>query len=73
VKVIAYTFRLFGNIFAGEVTVFILVFFLPLLAALPMLAFEVFVGFIQAFVFFILSVAFYTLAVTSHGGHEEAH
>jgi F-type H+-transporting ATPase subunit a len=73
IKVLAYTFRLYGNIFAGEVTVFIVVFFIPLFAVLPMLAFEVFVGFIQAFVFFILSVAFYTLASTGHGGHDEAH
>ncbi|MDM8519524.1 FoF1 ATP synthase subunit a [Anaerolineales bacterium HSG6] len=71
VKIVAYTFRLFGNIFAGEVTVMILTFFVPLILTLPMLGFEIFVGFIQAFVFFILSVAFYTLAVASHG--DEAH
>ena len=72
IKVVAYTFRLFGNIFAGEVTVFVLIFFMPLLGALPMLGFEIFVGFIQAFVFYILSVAFYTIAVKPHD-HEEAH
>jgi F-type H+-transporting ATPase subunit a len=72
VKVVAYTFRLYGNIFAGEVTVMILTFFVPLILTIPMLGFEIFVGFIQAFVFFILSVAFYTLAVASHD-HEEAH
>lgn len=71
IKVVAYTFRLYGNIFAGEVTVMILTFFVPLVLALPMLGFEIFVGFIQAFVFYILSVAFYTMAVSSHG--EEAH
>jgi F-type H+-transporting ATPase subunit a len=74
VKVVAYTFRLYGNIFAGEVTVMILTFFVPLILTLPMLGFEIFVGFIQAFVFFILSVAFYTLAVASHDHeHDEAH
>ncbi|OQY47321.1 MAG: hypothetical protein B6242_05335 [Anaerolineaceae bacterium 4572_78] len=71
VKIIAYTFRLFGNIFAGEVTIIILVFFMPILGALPMFAFEVFVGFIQAFIFYILSVAFYTIAIQSH--EQEAH
>jgi F-type H+-transporting ATPase subunit a len=71
VKVVAYTFRLYGNIFAGEVTVMILTFFVPLVLTIPMLGFEIFVGFIQAFVFFILSVAFYTLAVASHD--HEAH
>ncbi len=71
IKVAAYTFRLYGNIFAGEVTVMILTFFVPLILAIPMLGFEIFVGFIQAFVFYILSVAFYTMAVSSHG--EEGH
>jgi len=72
VKVIAFTFRLFGNIFAGEVMLIVLTFLIPLILTLPFLGLEIFVGFIQAFVFFILSVAFYTVAVTSHD-HSEAH
>jgi len=72
VKVIAFTFRLFGNIFSGEVMLIILTFLVPLILTLPFLGLEVFVGLIQAFIFFILSVAFYTVAVTSHD-HEEAH
>ncbi|MFQ5577354.1 MAG: F0F1 ATP synthase subunit A, partial [Anaerolineae bacterium] len=72
VKVIAFTFRLFGNIFAGEVMLIVLTFLIPVLLTLPFLGLEVFVGLVQAFVFYILSVAFYTVAVTSHD-HEEAH
>jgi len=72
VKVIAFTFRLFGNIFAGEVMLIVLTFLVPLILTLPFLGLEVFVGAVQAFVFFILSVAFYSVAVTSHD-HEEAH
>ncbi|RME42936.1 MAG: F0F1 ATP synthase subunit A [Caldilineae bacterium] len=72
VKVIAFTFRLFGNIFSGEVMLIILTFLVPLILTLPFLGLEVFVGLIQAFIFYILSVAFYTVAVTSHD-HEEAH
>ncbi len=72
IKIIAFTFRLFGNIFAGEVMLVILAFLVPLVLTLPFLGLEVFVGLVQAFVFYILSVAFYTVAVTSHG-HEEAH
>ncbi len=73
VKIIAYTFRLFGNIFAGEVMLIVLSFLIPVLLALPSFGLEVFVGLVQAFVFFILSVAFYTLAVTPHAHEEEAH
>jgi len=72
VKVIAFTFRLFGNIFAGEVMLLVLAFLVPLVLTLPFLGLEVFVGLVQAFVFYILSIAFYTVAVTSHS-HEEAH
>jgi F-type H+-transporting ATPase subunit a len=72
VKVIAFTFRLFGNIFAGEVMLIVLTFLVPLILTLPFLGLEVFVGLVQAFVFYILSIAFYTVAVIPHG-HEEAH
>ncbi len=72
-KVIAYTFRLFGNIFAGEVMIIVLTFLIPTFISLPSLGLEVFVGLVQAFVFFILSVAFYTLAVTPHHQEDGAH
>ncbi|MCB0166871.1 MAG: F0F1 ATP synthase subunit A [Anaerolineae bacterium] len=71
VKIIAYTFRLFGNIFAGEVMLVVIMFLVPLFVVTPLIGFEIFVNFIQAFVFYILSVAFYTIAVKPHGGHEE--
>lgn len=70
IKIIAFTFRLFGNIFAGEVMLFVIIFLAPLLIVTPLIGFEIFVGFIQAFVFFILSVAFYTVSVKPHGGEE---
>ena len=72
IKVIAFTFRLFGNIFAGEVMLIVLTFLVPLVLTIPFLGFEIFVGLVQAFIFFILSVAFYTVAVTSHD-HDEGH
>ncbi len=72
-KIIAYTFRLFGNIFAGEVMIIVLTFLVPTFIALPSLGLEVFVGLVQAFVFFILSVAFYTLAITPHHQEDGAH
>lgn len=73
-RIPAFMFRLFGNIFAGEVLLIVMIFLLPLALPLPFYLFEVFVGFIQAFVFSVLTIAFIGLAVEAHGGHEgEAH
>jgi F-type H+-transporting ATPase subunit a len=73
VRIIAYTFRLFGNIFAGEVMLLVIMFLVPLVVVTPLIGFEIFVNFIQAFIFYILSVAFYTVAITGHGDHDESH
>lgn len=70
VKPIALALRLFGNIFAGEVLIAVLIFLVPLVVPMPIYAFEVFVGFIQALVFALLTMAFLSIAVTSH---EEEH
>jgi F-type H+-transporting ATPase subunit a len=67
-RILAFAFRLFGNIFAGEVVLVVLAFMVPLALPLPFYFFEVFVGFIQAFVFAILTMAFIAIAVTPHGG-----
>ncbi|GIV96525.1 MAG: ATP synthase subunit a [Herpetosiphonaceae bacterium] len=73
VRIIAFTFRLFGNIFAGEVVLLVMAFLLPWLLPLPFYGFEVFVGFIQAFIFMILTVAFIAMALTPHHPHGEVH
>lgn len=73
VKIVAFSFRLFGNIFAGEVMLLVITFLVPLFIVTPLIGFELFVGVIQAFVFYILSVAFYKVAITGHGDHDEAH
>lgn len=67
-RILAFAFRLFGNVFAGEVVLVVLAFMVPLALPLPFYFFEVFVGFIQAFVFAILTMAFIAIAVTPHGG-----
>lgn len=69
VRIVSFAFRLFGNIFAGEVILLVMLFLLPLLP-LPFLGLETFVGFIQAFVFAILVMAFTSLATQSHS-HDE--
>lgn len=65
-KVISFAFRLFGNIFAGEVLLTVMAFLIPFIAPLPFMALELFVGFIQALVFSMLTAAFLNVAV-SHG------
>jgi F-type H+-transporting ATPase subunit a len=72
-KVISFTFRLFGNIFAGEVMLLVLASLVPLVLTLPFLGLEVFVGLIQAFIFYILTLAFFSTATISHGQGEESH
>jgi F-type H+-transporting ATPase subunit a len=73
-KVMSFGFRLFGNIFAGEVLLGVMVFLLPFVASLPFLGLELFVGFIQAFVFAVLTAAFIAQAtVVHHGAEAEAH
>jgi F-type H+-transporting ATPase subunit a len=66
-KIISFSFRLFGNIFAGEVVLIVIISLVSLLLILPFFGLEIFVGFIQAFVFFILSLVFYSMATQSHG------
>lgn len=65
-KVISFAFRLFGNIFAGEVLLTVVAFLMPLFAPLPFLVLELFVGFIQALVFSMLTAVFLSVATTSH-------
>lgn len=66
----ALSFRLFGNAFAGEVLLVIIAALTGYFAslALPLfLAFELFMGFIQAYVFFVLTIIFTSLALQGHG------
>lgn len=71
-RLISFTFRLFGNILAGEILVFVFLFLLPFTAVVIPLGLEVFVGFIQAIVFSGLILVFATGAMESHEAHGEA-
>tara|TARA_Y100000310_G_C20494340_1_gene720786 strand:+ start:120 stop:863 length:744 start_codon:yes stop_codon:yes gene_type:complete len=62
-KVLSFSFRLFGNIFAGEVLLIIIMGLVPLLVPLPFLLLELFVGLIQALVFAMLTMIFLKMAV----------
>ena len=69
-RVISFTFRLFGNIFAGEVLLIAMAFLVPLIGLVPFLGLELFVGLIQAFIFAMLTLVFAATATVSHGAEE---
>ncbi|MCB0116320.1 MAG: F0F1 ATP synthase subunit A [Caldilineaceae bacterium] len=72
-KIISFAFRLFGNIFAGEVLLGVMTFLVAFLVPVAFYGLELFVGFIQALVFMMLAVVFFSTAVISHGDHGDHH
>lgn len=68
-KIVSFSFRLFGNIFAGEVLLTVILFLVPYIVPLPFLFLEIFVGFIQAVVFSMLTLVFLKMGVTAHDEH----
>ncbi|MFZ2303243.1 MAG: FoF1 ATP synthase subunit a [Minisyncoccia bacterium] len=67
-RLVSFSFRLFGNIFAGEVVILVIQHFVPMVLPVPIMAFEVFVGFMQAAIFALLTLFFVKIAIT-----EQAH
>lgn len=63
-RVISFSFRLFGNIFAGEVLLIVISSLLPVLGPTPFWGMELFVGAIQALVFAMLTMVFIAMATT---------
>jgi F-type H+-transporting ATPase subunit a len=74
-RIISFSFRLFGNLFAGDTLLLVISFLLPVVGAIPFYFLELFVGFIQAFVFAMLTLIFLTLGTIGHDEHdaEEKH
>ncbi len=70
IRIISLTFRLFGNMTAGEILIMVAVFLVPWLFALPFYGLELLIGFIQAIIFGGLTLIFLTLAVTAHEAEE---
>jgi F-type H+-transporting ATPase subunit a len=64
-RIISFSFRLFGNVFAGEVLLIIIIFLLPYVAPVPFLFMELFVGAIQAFIFAMLTLVFLASNITA--------
>ncbi len=69
-RLISFSFRLFGNIFAGEVMVLVAGYFLPYFLPAPLMGFEMFIGLVQALVFAMLTLFFIKLAIMEpHEAH----
>jgi F-type H+-transporting ATPase subunit a len=65
-RIIAFGFRLFGNIFAGEIVLATMAFLVMFLLPVPFYILEVFVGFVQALVFMMLALVFFSMSTISH-------
>lgn len=70
-KILSFSFRLLGNIFAGSILLFVMSFLIPILPW-PFFILEFFVGVIQALVFALLTAIFMSLATVGHH-HDEDH
>ncbi len=70
-KLLSFSMRLFGNIFAGSVLLFLVGSLVPVFAQSLVLGFEFFIGLIQAIVFGMLTMIFMSMATHGHGGEEE--
>lgn len=68
-RIISFSFRLFGNLFAGDVLLSVIPFLIPWILVLPFMGLELFVGAIQALIFAMLTLAFVVMATIPHEGH----
>ena len=70
-KLVSLSFRLFGNIFAGEVVIHTVSGIFAFIFPIPFLFLEVIVGLVQALVFAMLTMVFMSILMTPH--HQEEH
>ena len=74
IRLISFTFRLFGNMLAGEIVVIMITFLITFVAVIPFYGLELLVGGVQALIFVGLTLVFAVMAVAPHeGAHEEEH
>jgi F-type H+-transporting ATPase subunit a len=65
-KIISFSFRLFGNVFAGGVLLAVVSSLIPFIIPIPFYGMELFVGAIQALVFAMLTTVFLQMATVAH-------
>jgi F-type H+-transporting ATPase subunit a len=66
IRIVSFTFRLFGNMTAGEILLVVVCFLVPFIATIPFYGLELLIGFIQALIFAGLTLVFGTIALTPH-------
>lgn len=66
IRIISFTFRLFGNMTAGEILLLVVTFLIPFIVAIPFYGLELLIGFIQALIFAGLTLVFGAIALTPH-------
>jgi F-type H+-transporting ATPase subunit a len=71
IRMVSFTFRLFGNMTAGEILLFSIMFMIPWVLADIFYGLELFIGVVQALIFSSLTLIFAVMATASHGENEE--
>jgi F-type H+-transporting ATPase subunit a len=66
IRIVSFSFRLFGNMTAGEILLLITAFLIPMVFAIPFYGLELLFSFVQALIFGGLTLVFMTVAVSSH-------
>jgi len=66
IRMLSFTFRLFGNMTAGEILILVSSFLIPLVFTIPFYGLELLIGLIQALIFSGLTLVFATIAVSPH-------
>jgi F-type H+-transporting ATPase subunit a len=66
IRMLSFTFRLFGNMTAGEILILVSSFLIPLAFSIPFYGLELLIGLIQALIFSGLTLVFATIAVSPH-------
>lgn len=72
IRLVSFTFRLFGSMLAGEIVLLMVTFLLTFMASVAFYGLEVLVGGVQALIFVGLTLVFTTMAVASHESDEES-
>jgi F-type H+-transporting ATPase subunit a len=71
IRIISFTFRLFGNMTAGEILLLVVSFLIPLVASIPFYGLELLVGVLQALIFAGLTLVFGVIAMAPHAEEPE--
>jgi len=71
IRIISFSFRLFGNMMAGEILLLVTAFLVPMVFSIPFYGLELLFSFVQALIFAALTLVFMTMAVSSHAEEHE--